>query len=266
MKKHRDLYFKAQAMIEYSLVTIVIVMIVFLAFKKNGGGVLEQTYNKTNQYFETGTKAITGGYYDTGTSTFVPYQATAVDGGWCAWSECVGGAQSRECACPRPAFGGKACGEGATGVATESVRYGLCGGTPACDASAPSGIYSAAAYYTKENCGHTPDCPDGFVCISDKGSVCWANVWPTHFRSVEGGALFPPYGPGGSRRMCDGDPCVLGLVPQDGKASFHLGIYNVATHKCDLVSDVMKSANSSGYAYAGGTNYIISQAVASWGL
>jgi hypothetical protein len=264
MKRHGHLYFKAQAMIEYSLVTIVIVMIVFLAFKKNGGGVLEQTYNKTTQYFDTGTKAITGGYYDTGTSEFVPFQAAAVDGGWCAWSECVGGARSRECACPRPAFGGAAC----PGNGIDYGENGACGGTPACEYP-PSGVYSAAAYYTARNCGHTPGCPTGFTGKSDVGGACWVGWTISKWRSVECGALFPPYGVGGDRHMCDGDPCVVGLVPQDGRASFHLGTYMIRTATepghCVRTVDTMISVNSAGYAYAGGTNYNISQAVASWG-
>jgi hypothetical protein len=109
MNKHTILYSKAQAMLEYLLVMVVVVMIVFVAFKAGGGGVLQKTHDKVNAYFDTGTTAIMGGYWDEKSNTFIRVEPSPIDGDWCAWTTCVAGYKSRECACPRPAFGGKAC-------------------------------------------------------------------------------------------------------------------------------------------------------------
>ena len=113
MNKHPDFYRKAQAMLEYTLVMVVVVVIVFLAFKNGGGGVLQTTHDKTAQYFNTGSTAIMGGYYD-GT-TFRKVDPNPINGGWCAWTTRINGVQTHECACPRPAFGGTAC----TGAAAQ---------------------------------------------------------------------------------------------------------------------------------------------------
>jgi hypothetical protein len=123
MKTHTHLYFKAQTMMEYILVMVVIVVGVFLAFKSGGGGVLERLNSQTVQYFDTGATALTGGYYN-GTSV-VRVDPNKIDGGWCEWTSCVNGYQSRECACPRPAFGGAAC---ADIEGWGAVRPGDCGG------------------------------------------------------------------------------------------------------------------------------------------
>ena len=182
MNKHRPLYLKAQTMMEYILVMVVVVVIVFLAFKNNGGGVLERTHNKTAEYFNTGTRAIMGGYFD-GT-TFTSVNPSKIDGGWCQWSSCIDGFQARECACPRPAFGGTACVDVA-------IRRGDCSAGPppppppdchfwychlgtwsgprdACDeAPCPDGIETGVMYNQEEVClpsqpyGHCETHPSG---------------------------------------------------------------------------------------------------------
>ena len=107
MNRQTNPYPKAQAMLEYLLVMVVVVVIVFLAFGKGGGGPIDQTRAKTKEYFDTGSTAIMGGYYD-GT-TFVKVEPNAVNGGWCGWTTCINHVRTRECACPRPSFGGTAC-------------------------------------------------------------------------------------------------------------------------------------------------------------
>jgi len=109
MSKHANFYSKAQAMLEYLLVMVVVVVIVFLGFKNSGGGLLNKTHSQVNQYFDTGSKAIMGGYFDATTNTFVQVEPNPINGDWCAWTTCIKGYRTRECACPRPAFGGNAC-------------------------------------------------------------------------------------------------------------------------------------------------------------
>lgn len=121
MNKRKDFYSKAQAMMEYLLVMVVVVVIVFVAFRKSGS-LIEKTNQKTKEYFDTGTTAIMGGYYN-GTD-FVPLNPNRINGGWCAWSACTAGYESRECACPRPAFGGAPCADDPDGA----VRAADCGG------------------------------------------------------------------------------------------------------------------------------------------
>lgn len=117
-------------MMEYILVMVVIVVIVFVAFKQGGKGVIETTQDKTVEYFDTGANAIMGGYFDgTGIVSFNP---KPINGKWCAWSTCISGFQSRECACPRPAFGGKACANtgGFMGIGGDgAIRKGACPGS-----------------------------------------------------------------------------------------------------------------------------------------
>lgn len=103
LKEFQD---KAQTMLEYLLVLVVISTVVFGAFVQKGG-VLARTQNRAAEYFNTGSAAILGGYYDG--NTYVANNPVPIDGGWCGWTDCVTGFKQRECACPRPAFGGAAC-------------------------------------------------------------------------------------------------------------------------------------------------------------
>ncbi len=96
-------------MMEYLLVMIAVAFLVFGIFKAgSGGGLIDQTRQTTNQYFNSGVMAIMGGYYDPATHMYIDANPTPVDGGWCASGQ-ANGHTVRECACPRPAFGGKAC-------------------------------------------------------------------------------------------------------------------------------------------------------------
>jgi hypothetical protein len=100
---------KAQAMMEYLLVVVVVVAIVFTAFLNTNDSIIMRTQNKTAEYFDTGSQAIMGGYFNAQQGRFIESKIKPIDGGWCGWTTCVDGFKSRECACPRPAFGGKAC-------------------------------------------------------------------------------------------------------------------------------------------------------------
>ncbi len=103
---------RAQAIMEYILVMVVVVGVVFIAFRNSPSGILGQTANTANAYFDVGSTAIMGGYYDG--STMVRVEPAPVNGGWCRPTKCIGeaggeGHTVRECACPRPAFGGAPC-------------------------------------------------------------------------------------------------------------------------------------------------------------
>lgn len=96
-------------MMEYVLVMSVIVVIVFLSFRNNGEGVLQRTHDRTARYFDTGSNAIMGGYWDSSRNSFVKVEPRPVNGAWCGWTTCINHVRTRECACPRPSFGGRAC-------------------------------------------------------------------------------------------------------------------------------------------------------------
>ena len=105
--KHAGL--PGQAILEYLLIMVAVSLLVFGAFKAgSGGGVIDQTRQTTNQYFDSGVKAIMGGYYNPATHMYQDINPEPIDGGWCS-SGHVNGKSVRECACPRPAFGGKPC-------------------------------------------------------------------------------------------------------------------------------------------------------------
>ena len=96
-------------MMEYLLVMVAVAFLVFGLFKAgSGGGLIEQTRQTTNQYFNSGAMAIMGGYYDPATGTYKEVNPQPVDGGWCSCGH-ANGHTVRECACPRPAFGGNPC-------------------------------------------------------------------------------------------------------------------------------------------------------------
>lgn len=99
MKKNKYFYMvKAQAMLEYIILTIFVAGLVFAAlnFKKEGS-IGNTLISQTQNYYKQGYKMIV-----TGTTK-------AVHGGWCEWSSCINGYKERDCACPRPVLGGHAC-------------------------------------------------------------------------------------------------------------------------------------------------------------
>jgi hypothetical protein len=116
-------------MLEYLLLMALVAFLVLSSFKPNG--ILDLTRQATNAYFSSGSRAIMGGYYNTtgGTNRPTFENPAPVNGGWCGWSLCMNDVQTRECACPRAAFGGKEC-------AGEALLKG-CGGpqTAICDAA-----------------------------------------------------------------------------------------------------------------------------------
>jgi hypothetical protein len=108
----RDPFIKAQTMLEYLIVMVVIAAVVFGAFGVKEGGFLDKTRISANSYFDTGAAAIMGGYYESGgsgtTGNYIELNPAPINGGWCQ-GHVVNGRTVRECACPRPAFGGAAC-------------------------------------------------------------------------------------------------------------------------------------------------------------
>jgi hypothetical protein len=106
-KSHNHIISKAQTMLEYLLVMVVVVAIVLAALKNGQESVLAKTRNKAGEYFDSGAMGIMGGYYASD-GTFVKVEPAPVNGDWCA-DACVNGYTVKECACPRPAFGGSPC-------------------------------------------------------------------------------------------------------------------------------------------------------------
>jgi hypothetical protein len=167
MNKHATSYSKAQAMLEYILVMVVVVVIVFVAFNKNSTGVLKQTHDKAGQYFNAGSTAIMGGYWDDETKTYHKVEPTKINGGWCAWTTCIQGYKTRECACPRPAFGGKACDatspndNNGGGLTVSSAGCPAAGGAVSCSGCLPANEETCGVT-TTDSCGN--DCQEGTFC------------------------------------------------------------------------------------------------------
>ena len=98
---------RAQSMMEYLLVMVVVVFIALGALAGTKYAFLSQVHDKSKEYFDTGATAIMGGYYDG--SKYIEVNPAPVNGGWCNYTKIVNGVKVRECACPRPAFGGLPC-------------------------------------------------------------------------------------------------------------------------------------------------------------
>ncbi len=162
--------FRAQTMLEYLVVMVVIAVVVFGAFTANRGGMIDKTRDVANRYFDTGAAAIMGGYYEwnqaTGGERFVPVNPNPINGNWCNQTRLVNGFLARECACPRPAFGGAAC----EGNAVVQCPSGNCPAgtncptntaTVACGQSMGTDIWGAACP------GTGTGCPYGYQqCVS----------------------------------------------------------------------------------------------------
>ncbi|MFH0752952.1 MAG: hypothetical protein V2A70_00120 [Candidatus Omnitrophota bacterium] len=106
MSSLKKIYSNAQTMMEYLLIMVIVVVIVFGALSTKTGGVLDKTRDTAEKYFLTGSAAIVGGYYES--NAYHQIEPQKIDGDWCP-SKTVNGRTVRECACPRPAFGGRAC-------------------------------------------------------------------------------------------------------------------------------------------------------------
>lgn len=99
MKKYLFFNFiKAQAMLEYLILSIFVAAVVFAALNfSKSGSIGNALIAQTQSYYQQGYKMIKDG------------KSKQIHGGWCEWSSCVNGYQERDCACPRPAFDGKLC-------------------------------------------------------------------------------------------------------------------------------------------------------------
>ncbi|MEI6438006.1 MAG: thrombospondin type-1 domain-containing protein [Candidatus Omnitrophota bacterium] len=123
---------RGQVLLEYILLLGLVAVLALASFRPQG--VIEQTVNTSKGYYKDGTRAILGGYYDN-TGAVVMENPTGVPGGWCKFSSCINGFKVRECACPRPSFGGAECVDDGDGGAVSSNG---CTGTAAggmCDTS-----------------------------------------------------------------------------------------------------------------------------------
>lgn len=96
-----------QMMLEYLLLLALVAFIVLGTFSNNG--VIRQTSTSANEYYKVGVQAIYGAHYDQTSGAVVTDNPQPINGEWCAYSECVRNFRVRECACPRPAFGGTVC-------------------------------------------------------------------------------------------------------------------------------------------------------------
>ncbi|NTV29062.1 MAG: hypothetical protein HGA80_03165 [Candidatus Omnitrophica bacterium] len=118
---------KGQTMLEYLLVTTLIAFLVFFALMGKNSMMMD-LFHEVNFYYDAGGKALAGGCFLAPTSltdknhqgTLVVRTPQAIVGGWCPWGACIEGYQERECACPRPAFGGAIC----SGSPTQSCSGG----------------------------------------------------------------------------------------------------------------------------------------------
>ena len=112
---------RGQTLVEYLVLLGLIAFLALASFRPHG--VIDQTVQTSNDYFKTGARGVLSGYYDN-QGTVVMEDPSAINGGWCAFSKCINGYKARECACPRPAFGGsecsgnavESCGDGPTGT------------------------------------------------------------------------------------------------------------------------------------------------------
>ena len=133
-----------------------------------------------------------------------------------------------------------------------------------CD-NGPSGVYMAAHYYSASDCGSTPSCNTSnvpantqWVSISQTGGSCGVfHKW----HHTQCGTLYRVAG-----QICHGDSCVVGMVPNGGEVTFHLGTYNGISKTCDPAASSTQSVNSSGFAFAGNNGgYGGAGSLASWG-
>ncbi|MEI8011511.1 MAG: hypothetical protein WCI27_03370 [Candidatus Omnitrophota bacterium] len=104
---HTNRRLTAQSMLEYLLVMVVVVSLVLGALGGIHTPLLNLVNNRAKDYFDTGSAAIMGGYYDG--ARYIEINPTPVNGEWCDYTDVLDGVQMRQCACPRPAFGGRPC-------------------------------------------------------------------------------------------------------------------------------------------------------------
>ncbi|MBF0330371.1 MAG: hypothetical protein HQL17_00405 [Candidatus Omnitrophica bacterium] len=190
----KPLFSKAQTMIEYVLVMVVVAAVVFGAFTAGNNGMLHKTQNAATQYFDTGAAAIMGGYYEGG--QYVELDPKPINGAWCLPCPVIGGVQVCDCACPRPAFGGTPC----TAVVPPP---------PPCvpDCSAGCGDNGCGG-----SCGICPPPPPPPACVPDcVGKSCGANgcggscgTCPTGVCNISGQCVCMPNCAG---KSCGDDGC-----------------------------------------------------------
>lgn len=96
-----------QSMLEMLLLTAVVAAVVITALLQSSGSgnFLERARTAAEVYYNQALRGLVAGNYDT-TKRSDPLP---VAGGWCSCGACFNGYQERECACPRPAFGGANC-------------------------------------------------------------------------------------------------------------------------------------------------------------
>ena len=106
---------RGQVLLEYLLLLGLVAFIVIMALSPDGTSLrpdrtaMSAVYTAAGDFYKTGVRAILGSYYDDTTNKVKMENPAAINGGWCGFSACIDGIKSRECACPRPAFGGAEC-------------------------------------------------------------------------------------------------------------------------------------------------------------
>ena len=168
---------RGQVLLEYLLLLGLVAVLALASFKP--GGIISQTGTSANTYFKTGQRAILGGYVDA-SGKQVMEDPAPIHGGWCDFSSCINGVKVRECACPRPAFGGTECvgdavipadcsGGGNGGGCTPSCA-GKCSGSDGCTGTCPN------------NCSYPQTCGGGGV-----PNVCGGGCTPNCAGKCGGG-------------------------------------------------------------------------------
>jgi hypothetical protein len=114
----------AQTMMEYLILLALVAFLVITAMKPQGP--LDAIHNATAEHYNAAASVIASGTYNAQSRTYSDIDAKIepVNGGWCGWSTCIDGYQKfRECACPRPAFGGQGCSGSAIMDCNEGYQF-----------------------------------------------------------------------------------------------------------------------------------------------
>jgi len=163
------------------------------------------------------------------------------------------------------------------GLSVTSCAYcgdGICNGSdttatcpndcaPSCD-STPANVYTTAIYSAAKACGYGPACSVNSTQIAESymGVNCTAGIDKWHYQQCA--TLLKTAG----ARMCQGDPCVVGIDHSDYyNTGFCVGYYDHTLRACVYTSKTVKSLPSWGGVvnvdYS--PSYDDGPAVASWG-
>ncbi|MBF0388213.1 MAG: thrombospondin type-1 domain-containing protein [Candidatus Omnitrophica bacterium] len=189
------MYKRGQVLLEYLILLGLVAFLALASFRPHG--VIDETVNATKDYYRSGARAILGGFYNDNGNVIMQDPAP-IDGGWCEFSACINGYRVRECACPRPAFGGR---EGVTVLGKNYCDGAAVWADPSCpkgEVMCPDkaknqhyiigqgcGCYDFERVYKDRCCA--PDCA-GKACGADDscGGQCNSGICPTKQRCDKG--------------------------------------------------------------------------------